>query len=255
MLPRFFCPVPLQDVPHHAAWDLPDTVVRHVQVRRLQPGQIIVLWDGLGGQYTAQIEQMGRHTVQVSLEAHEALERELPLSIHWAMGCLASERMDFFIEKASELGVQGLWPLYTEYSSGPWSATLAQKKQMQWQAQAISACTQCGRNRMPQVQTPRGLTQAWSNLSANGWAIYHLSLRSDALPLAQLRQEPAGPHTKTDQNLRPSLWLSGPEGGFSPEEESFLHAHGSKPVSLGARVLRAETAPLVVLSVYGASFL
>jgi 16S rRNA (uracil1498-N3)-methyltransferase len=253
--PRFFCPLPLSHIPMNQAWSLPTEVVKHIQVRRLQPLQTLVLWDGQGGQYLAKIVHMGRHEVQVELHAHDAFECELPRVIHWAFGCLASDRTDFLIEKATELGIQALWPLYTDHSSGPWSNEVARKKQAQWQAQVIQACTQCGRNRFPQVHLPLPLVQAWPLWQTQGLSCFHLSLGSMTLsepPVQrqdQEKQEAIGmPLAQISQSSSPLCGLSGPEGGFSQAEESWLAAQGSQAVNLGPRVLRAETAPLVALA-------
>ncbi len=248
VIPRFFCPLPLGDIPLHQAWSVPNEVVKHIQVRRLQPPEPIVLWDGQGGQYLAKIIRMGRHEVHVEIDGHDTWECELPREIHWAFACLASDRTDFLIEKATELGVQALWPIYTDHSSGPWSSEVACKKQAQWQAQAITACTQCGRNRFPQVHSPLPLFDAWPLWQAKGLWCFHLSLGSTAMTWSQVQTQFETLFAQSGQSSLALCGLSGPEGGFSQAEDTWLIAQGSQAVNLGPRVLRAETAPLVALA-------
>ncbi|HZY17178.1 MAG TPA: 16S rRNA (uracil(1498)-N(3))-methyltransferase [Ramlibacter sp.] len=230
-MPRLHCPVALAE---GATLDLPPTAARHVQVLRLQPGDAVALFDGQGGEWSATIERMGRSHVTVHVGRHDPVEREPAREVHLAVGVPANERMDWLVEKAAELGVASLQPLFTERSVVRLPAERARKKQEHWQAVAAAACEQCGGNRVPQVHAPRELA-GWT--PPDGLAAWMLSLSNAALPLAQLA---AGPG--------PVLLLSGPEGGLSPREEAAAQARGFRPLSLGPRVLRAETAPLAALA-------
>ncbi|HEX7890951.1 MAG TPA: 16S rRNA (uracil(1498)-N(3))-methyltransferase [Ramlibacter sp.] len=228
-MPRLFCEEPLRS---GASLALPAGAARHVQVLRLQPGDALTLFDGAGGEYEAVVEQMGRSDVRVQVGAHHAIEREARRAIHLAVGMPANERMDWLVEKATELGAASIQPLVAERSIVRLAGERAQKKQAHWQAIAVAACEQCGRNRVPEVRAAQGLRE-WLKASGPG---YVLSLALGARPL---QREASG---------QPLTFLNGPEGGLTPAEEEAALAAGWQAVTLGPRVLRAETAPLAALA-------
>ena len=238
MPPRLFVDQPLRSGDTFA---LPPGPARHVQVLRLQPGAALTLFDGAGGEWDATVTQMGRSEVSVQLRAHTDVNRELSLHVTLALGMPANERMDTVVEKATELGVALIQPLVCERSVLRLSAERAQKKVAHWQAVALSACEQSGRTRVPQVAEVRTLTQWLQALPSTDAARWMLSLRA-APAVADM---PA----LTGQ----MLCLSGPEGGLSPAEEDAAREAGFAPVSLGPRVLRADTAPLALLAYLGLS--
>jgi 16S rRNA (uracil1498-N3)-methyltransferase len=163
-----------------------------------------------------------------------AVEREAEPGVQLALAMPANERMDWLVEKATELGVASIQPLVSERSVLRLSGERAAKKQAHWQAVAIAACEQCGRNRVPVVHAVQALA-GW--LAAQAQPGLVLSLRGGSRPIAQVA--PGEPWTL----------LSGPEGGFAPAEEEAAFARGWTAVHLGPRVLRAETAPLAALAV------
>lgn len=230
-MPRLHCDAPLQAGLRLA---LPPGPARHVQVLRLQPGDTLTLFDGRGGEYEARVARMGRSDVEVEVRTHREVECEAAVQVHLALGMPANERMDWLVEKATELGVASIQPLLAERSVLRLAGERAQKKQAHWQAVATAACEQCGRNRVPAVHPVRPLPEWLAGQDAPGLV---LSLRAGSRPLASL----AG---RTDHTL-----LSGPEGGLSAAEEDAALARGWQPVQLGPRVLRAETAPLAALAV------
>lgn len=234
-MPRFFVDQPLSG----QQLDLPAAAARHVQVLRLQPGDQITLFNGLGGQWQARIEQMGRSQVRVQILSFEDLEREPVRRVHLALGMPANERMDWLIEKAAELGATSIWPLHTHHSVLRLSGERASKKQLHWQAVAIAACEQCGGNRVPRIE-PVSELMAWLERPPSRGLKGVLSLAADARPLTSWLGS-GGP----DEEL---LFLSGPEGGLAEKEEAAARAAGFTPVSLGPRVLRAETAALAALA-------
>lgn len=239
-MPRFHCPAPLI---HGQPLTLPAAAARHVQVLRLQPGQTITLFNGEGGEWDATITRMGRSDVDVLLGAHHALEREPGRAVHLAMGMPANDRMDWLVEKAAELGVSSLQPLHTAHSVLRLAGDRATKKQAHWQSVAVAACEQCGGNRVPVVHPVADFAtwlKALPPLDATVPALRCLlSLAEGTQPLANALAQ--APHA--------AVWfLSGPEGGLNPGEDALARAAGFVPVTLGPRVLRAETAALAALT-------
>ncbi|MFM6990992.1 MAG: 16S rRNA (uracil(1498)-N(3))-methyltransferase [Rhodoferax sp.] len=252
-MPRFFCPAPLHtgDV-----LELPAGAARHVQVLRLQPGDSITLfnhgphWEtgsadsSPGGEFEATVTQMGRSQVQVQVGNHLAVEREAARVVHLAVVMPANDRMDWLVEKATELGATSIQPLISERSVLRLAGERADKKVAHWQSVAVSACEQCGGNRVPRIHPVAPLAQwlrglAASNPEGLSGERFLLSLREGSHPLRAWASANA-----TDA----AVLLSGPEGGLSSTEEEAALACGFSAVSLGARVLRAETAALTSLA-------
>ncbi len=237
-MPRIYSPQPLAAGLEIA---LDAAAARHVQVLRKQPGDALVLFNGHGGQYAAEVTHMGRSDVRVRVGAHDGVERELGCNVHIALGVPANERMEWLVEKATELGVASIQPLMLERSVLRLSGERATKKVGHWQAIAAAACEQSGRNRVPMVHAVSGLAE-W--LAAVGQPVdvqrYVLSLQPAARPWQAVLATGGCPASV--------YFLSGPEGGLSPAEEQQACTAGFAPLSLGSRVLRAETAPLAVLS-------
>ena len=140
-MPRFYCPAPLDA---GQTIELPAGAARHAQVLRLQPGARITLFDAL-------VQQMGRSEVRVQITQHRAVEREGRREVHLVVGMPANERMDWLVEKATELGAASIQPVVAERSVLKLKAERAAKKQAHWQGIAVAACEQCGRNRVPAV--------------------------------------------------------------------------------------------------------
>ncbi len=244
MSARFYAALPLAE---GASVLLPEGAARHVQVLRMQPGQSITLFNGQGGQWQASVTRMGRSEVEVMVGAHQAAECEPLRAVHLAVGMPANDRMDWLVEKAAELGAASVQPLQTSRSVLRLSGERALKKQAHWQSVAVAACEQCGGNRVPAVAAVRDLA-AWlksldaqteTQAPAEAPLRCLLSLAEGTRPLAAVLED--APAT------RAVLFLSGPEGGLSPDEDALARAHGFAPVTLGRRILRAETAALAAL--------
>jgi 16S rRNA (uracil1498-N3)-methyltransferase len=224
------------------AFELPAAQARHVQVLRLQPGAALLLFDGRGGEWTARVVRMGRSAVDVEVDVHVDVDRELARPVTLALGMPANERMDALVEKATELGVAAIQPLVCERSVLRLHGERALKKRAHWQAVAVAACEQSGRSRVPVVAPVAALADWLAGLpdagvaSDAGHATRWLLSPRNAAPL---RAPPDG---------SPVVCLSGPEGGLTEAEEGAACARGFTPVSLGPRVLRADTAPLAVLA-------
>ncbi|PKO62312.1 MAG: 16S rRNA (uracil(1498)-N(3))-methyltransferase [Betaproteobacteria bacterium HGW-Betaproteobacteria-18] len=242
-MPRFYCPTLLTT---GELLELPASAARHVQVLRLQPGDTITLFNGgpdvaSGGEYEATVTHMGRSSVRVQVGAHTAVEREAALAVHLALGMPANERMDWLVEKTTELGVASIQPLMTERSVLRLTSERAEKKQAHWQSVAVAACEQCGGNRVPRVHSVMTLAQ-WLKAQTPSDSAQQQRL------LLSLRPESLGLRATAHQSASGITFLSGPEGGLSTAEEAAALAQGFAPVTLGPRVLRSETAALVALA-------
>jgi 16S rRNA (uracil1498-N3)-methyltransferase len=237
-MPRFYCPAPLQP---DALLSLPAQAARHVQVLRLQPGQALTLFNGEGGEFEATVTQMGRSEVTVRVGQHQPLDRAARRQVTLAVGMPANERMDWLVEKATELGVTALQPLMSERSVLRLSGERAEKKVAHWHSVAVAASEQCGGNRVPQL-LPVSTLAAWlaKQPAAPAGTRLLLSLRPHSPGLREA-VAPLAPDA-------PITLLSGPEGGLGPAEEEAALASGFVAVSLGQRTLRAETAALAALA-------
>lgn len=219
---------------------LPEDAAHHaVHVLRLQAGEAVTLFNGRGGEVAGRIAAIERLRVTVDLLEHRALERESPLAVTLVQGVSSSEKMDFTVQKATELGVATLQPVIAARSSGRIAGERAAQKRAHWQRVAIAACEQCGRNRVPQVLPPVPLADFCGSTAAG--AALLLS------PAAQLGLRDAA------ARLRGAVALAaGPEAGFTAAEEALLADAGFIPVRLGPRVLRTETAALAALAALNA---
>jgi 16S rRNA (uracil1498-N3)-methyltransferase len=219
---------------------LPEDAARHVQVRRLQPGDDLRLFDGAGGEWLAQVTRMGKRDVDVRVATHEAADRELPFELEIALGMPTNERMDALIEKATELGVAAIQPLQTERSVLRLDGERAARRVAHWQAVAVGASEQSGRTRVPRV-APVTSVAAW--LAAQPGQSPHAGrfVMSTGTAPALSQALVAAPRGRW-------LALSGPEGGLTADEEAAAAARGFARVSLGQLILRADTAPLAWLA-------
>ena len=222
---------------------LPEGAARHAMVRRVQPGDSLMLFDGSGADWPATVLAVTRNSVSVRLGKARAVHRELETAVTLALVMPANERMDWLVEKATELGVAAIQPLHGERSVLRLASDRAERKRAHWQGIAQAACEQCGRAVVPRIEAVRNLGD-WLAQAPAGTR-WLLSLGSAGSP----GQRPAalaaaGAVLST---------LSGPEGGLTADEEAAARAAGFVAVDLGARVLRAETAPLAVLAWLGLS--
>jgi 16S rRNA (uracil1498-N3)-methyltransferase len=232
-LTRCFVPPPL------AVGDtrqLPGDVSTHVaRVLRARAGQLLTLFDGRGGEYQATILAIDRGGVRVQIDLHRAIERESSLKVTLLQALARGERMDFITQKATELGAAAIVAWVAERSVVRLNGAALARRCEHWRAVAISACEQCGRNRVPTIGAVADLASA-SALTDS--ASLRLLLAPEAeRTLTALVQSGAG-----------ISLLVGPEGGFSDDELALARQHGFQSCHLGPRVLRAETAPLAALA-------
>jgi 16S rRNA (uracil1498-N3)-methyltransferase len=220
-----------------AEFALDTEATRHTQVLRLQPGDALTLFDGTGGQWRAQVRQMQRSRTTVQLLAHEPIEREARCAVHLLVAPPANDRMDLLVEKATELGAQRITPVLTQRAVLRLTPERAEKKRAHWQAVAVAASEQCGRNRVPRIDEWQPLAQALCALGQTAGARW--LLQPDAATPLAAQGQPAPTH---------ATLLSGPEGGLTDDEAQAAIAAAFTPVSLGPRILRADTAPLAALA-------
>ena len=204
-----------------------------INVLRLKPNAPLVVFNGDGNQYSATIEAIEKKAVTLRTKDCEAVNNESPLSIHLAIALSKGDRMDWIIQKATELGVTAITPLTSERSEVKLKGERLEKKLQHWQQIAISACEQCGRNRVP--------------------AIHALSIADDWVKTVNAERKLVL-HHRTEQtidatrHIASAALLIGPEGGLSEREINAAEQQGFAALRLGPRVLRTETAPLAAIT-------
>ena len=229
---RLYCDLPLSPGAEVA---LPEGAARHaVTVLRLQVGDALNLFNGAGGEYRASLVAVNKRETRVRLIEFDATERESPVEITLALGISAGERMDYSLQKATELGVTAIQPLATERSVVKLAGERADKRLQHWQHVVIAACEQCGRNRVPAVAP---VQKIYAYLAAVDRNKRLLMLSPDA-----------GTPLKRVASAAAAVLLIGAEGGLAPSEYQAAQACGFEPVNLGPRILRTETAPVAALA-------
>jgi 16S rRNA (uracil1498-N3)-methyltransferase len=204
---------------------------------RLRNGDELTLFDGRGGEFPAVITRLKKNAIEVEIGSHVDRDAESRLYCRLLQGVSRGDRMDTVVQKSTELGAARITPLFTDYSVVRLDEARARKRQQHWQKIAQSACEQCGRNRVPQIDVPQRLADWLANDTSMPGA--RVILRpGDAPPLASL-----------DLSDASVSLLIGPEGGFSETEYDNASAGGFREASFGPRVLRTETAAVAALAV------
>lgn len=237
--PRFWVPGPLKS---GSRIDLPERAARHVGVRRLREGDVVVLFDGNGGEFAAILGKVTRQGVSAEIGAQHDVERESPLRLTLAQGLSSGDRMDLTLQKATELGVTSIVPLACKRSVVRLSAERAERRLEHWRQILISACEQCGRNRVPQLAPVMDLEDWLVSLGPSQDQDQDQRLLLD--PLAE-----AGLAAVRSQQASGVLLLVGPEGGLAGHERAAAHRSGFLGARLGPRILRTETAPLAAIAI------
>ena len=229
-LSRFFIDAPLSLGQH----ELPEAQAHYIgRVLRHAAGDAVQLFDGSGQEYLGELIEVGKKSVRVELREALAGMAESPLSIHLGQGLSRGERMDWAIQKATELGANQISPIVSARCEVRLKDERADKRMAHWRQIAISACEQCGRSSLPQINPPLTLEQWLEQVEADLKLVLH--------PVA----EPWASHPQPAS----LAMLIGPEGGLSEDEVQQAMARGFHAARLGPRVLRTETAPVVALSV------
>lgn len=229
-LSRFFIDAPLALGQHQ----LPEAQAHYIgRVLRHAAGDAVQLFDGSGQEFLGELIEVDKKRVRVEL--HETFPGlcESPLHIHLGQGLSRGERMDWAIQKATELGAGAISPIVSERCEVRLKDERADKRMAHWRQVAISACEQCGRSRVPTIHPPIGLDDWLEQVDAELKLVLH--------PVAETLASHARPQTLA--------FLIGPEGGLTEAEVAQAKTHGFQAARLGPRVLRTETAPVVALSV------
>ncbi len=233
-LTRIYVPEPLEAP---GEFTLPTQAGAHLtRVLRLEAGAKIVVFDGRGGEYAAEIASAGKQ-VRARVLRHDPVERESPLHITLLQGVARGERMDLIVQKATELGVARIVPVLAERSVVKVDAKQRERKREHWQSIVVSACEQCGRNRVPAVHDAVALGDALKLLPEGGMRCLLAADAPDSL--AQAATRAAGAKL---------VLLIGPEGGLADGEQKFALANGFIACRLGPRIMRTETAGLAALA-------
>jgi 16S rRNA (uracil1498-N3)-methyltransferase len=230
--PRFYCPIALAAGAEVA---LPEAAARHaVRALRLQAGEAVTLFNGEGGEYPGNIAAIETNAVRVTLSAHSAAERESGLDVTLVQALAASDKMDWIVQKAVELGVTRVQPILARRCVLRLEGQRAERRVAHWQAVAIAACEQSGRNRVPRILPLCSLAEA---IASTGAALMFALSPDEGVALNSI-----------EAAQRPAAFFIGPEGGFSDEEQDAMRRAECRFVSLGPRVLRTETAGVAVLA-------
>ncbi|WP_047289689.1 MULTISPECIES: 16S rRNA (uracil(1498)-N(3))-methyltransferase [Pseudomonas] len=229
-LSRFFIDAPLSLGEH----ELPEAQAHYIgRVLRMAEGAALQVFDGSGTEFRGTLVEVGKKRVRVQLNESFAGQQESPLRIHLGQGLSRGERMDWAIQKATELGVSEITPIFSERCEVRLKDERADKRLLHWRQVAISACEQCGRSQVPVIHPPVLLADWIKQARADLKLVLH--------PVAQPLESHAKPASLA--------FLIGPEGGLTDAEVELSHSAGFLPARLGPRVLRTETAPVVALAV------
>lgn len=221
--------------------ELPGAAAHHAaRVLRLKDGDAVVLFDGRGGEYAARLAIPGRGRVSAETGERRDPERESPLQVTLVQAISSSDKMDLTIQKAVELGVAAIQPVFSAKSLVRLSGEREAKKLAHWRRIVVAACEQCGRNRLPEVREAMTVDD------------FSRSPGEGALRVLLSPEGEAGLKAVQPRAGQPIVLAAGPEAGFSNGEEQVLQRAGFVPLRLGPRILRTETAALAALAALNA---
>jgi 16S rRNA (uracil1498-N3)-methyltransferase len=220
----------------HSQLRLNEKASHHVaRVLRNQIGDHLTLFNGKGGEYLGEIAQIDKKHVTVNLLEYRNHDVESPLELYLAQGISRGEKMDYTIQKAVELGVKKILPLFTERCTVKLDTERKEKRLEHWQSIIISACEQSGRNTIPEIVLPQSLEKGLASLNAD--VCFVLSPKTTQ-KLAEF----------TIQKGQRIVLLIGPEGGLTDQEMNLTFLHHFLPLNIGPRILRTETAAVAAIS-------
>lgn len=218
-----------------------DTAAHLVKVLRARSGDEVILFNGSGLEFNGAIDAMRGSRVSVAVGDSRLVDRESPLRVTLMQCVPRGDRMDFIVQKATELGVDRIVPVLSQRSVVRLDKTQAESKAVHWRAVSVSACEQCGRNRLPTIEPARPLLDYLGEAAPPKGP--RLVFEPDSAPHASAQ---AGGVAPTIPALDAEIAI-GPEGGFAPDELEAFRVAGFSQVGLGPRVLRTETAAIAAL--------
>lgn len=231
-MPRIFTPQPLAT---GLTLALEEQASIHLgRVLRMQTGQKVELFNGQGASYIATIIELGKKQLNLAVEESITVAKPSPLMTEIALAVSKGDKMDWIVQKATELGVNRIIPLISTRTDVRLDAKRRQKKLEQWQQIMISACEQCGRNDLVEIQAITKIEHYFQQCQAEYKFICH---PVKAQSLAAFK------------HVSHASFCFGSEGGLTDEEIAQAESLGFSTISLGPRVLRAETAPLAALAI------
>jgi 16S rRNA (uracil1498-N3)-methyltransferase len=214
------------------------THIHATKVLRLKVGDQFALFNGDGFDYVVKVIELTKHKTLAEITGNYEVNHEYPLNITLAQGLAASDKMDWIIQKAVELGIQYIQPLFTERSIVKLDRERADKKLEHWKTVALAACEQTGRSTIPKILSPLPLSQWLSHQEKQTETLRLILTPFKAQNINQLNQKPSS-----------IVFMVGPEGGFSEKEMVLASNSAFIPVNFGERILRTETASIVALSI------
>jgi len=232
-IPRFYDP---QSLAEGKTIELCENAIQHIsRVLRMRPGEAITLFNGDGFDYLATLSSVEKRSVSAHIDKKQTVSVESTLNVHIGQTLSRGERMDYAVQKSTEMGVATITPLFSDRCEVKLPQERQQKRIQHWQQTAISACEQSGRVVPPEIHAPLELKEWLAAQDADlKFVLHHHSEK----PLAQLEQ----PNSVTI--------LVGPEGGLTEDEVELAQEYGFIPLALGPRVMRTETAPVAALTIF-----
>jgi 16S rRNA (uracil1498-N3)-methyltransferase len=232
--------------------ELPRETGAHLaKVLRARSGDEVVLFNGDGREFTGAVEKVQGSRVSASIGAARTIDRESPFQLTLVQCVPRGDRMDFIVQKATELGVVRIIPVLSQRSVVRLDEGQAASKQLHWRAVAVSACEQCGRNRLPSVAAPQPLL---NYLGALEQANESLRLVLEPERARRTERSSQSIDIASSQSVSLAEIAIGPEGGFAPEELEAFDLSSFSRLGLGPRVLRTETAAIAAIVVLQARF-
>ncbi len=235
-MPRFFSKEPLAHLSIGVEWRLPESVFHHaVRVRRLRLRDTLTLFDGSGACWRAVVARIDKHGATVVVNEYVANSASNTFSLTLALPVMSAERMDWALQKGTELGVHAFWPMYSAHSANADHRKHGEKRYAHWRNVLASACEQCGRNVLPELKMPAMLEEVLL-AEENRDVLRFLFDAGGEKGLTSLL------HQTLSRAPQSVILLIGPEGGFSRSEIALARQHRWQIAHLGPRILRAETA-------------
>lgn len=230
---RLYLPQPLAS---GCTIELSDEALRHlVQVLRMQAGESLTVFNGEGGEYAATLATASRKGATLAIGAHDPVSREAPIAVTIAQCVSKGDRMDYALQKSTELGAAAFVPVLSARGVVKMDGERWEKKVEHWRGVVVSAAEQSGCTRVPTVAMPLSFEQ----------------LIASPQPGLKLILAPSGSATLAGLPKAEHLSaLIGPEGGFAPAELELADRHGWQRLGLGPRILRTETAPVALLAAF-----